>query len=73
MFDELSSLLLAEGKSLPNKSTISVYSDNDIFVNLFYVFAAIYSIIDDFPTPGMPSRSIDLSNYNPLTIFSKVD
>jgi len=65
---EFFSVLLADGKSLPSKSTISVYSDKEILVSLLLVLSAMYSIMEDLPTPGLPSSKIALSNCNPLMI-----
>ena len=57
------------GKSLPNKSTMSVYSDNVTLNNFLLQTLLKYSIKDDFPTPGPPSSNIALSKYKALLNF----
>ncbi len=59
------------GKSLPKRSTISVYSDNVTLNSFLFYILLRYSIKEDFPTPGPPSNKIALSRCNALRNFLK--
>jgi hypothetical protein len=59
----------AAGKSLPSKSTISVYSDNEILTKSFLVLSAMYSIMDDLPKYDMCVRNTPASIHrSPIEI-----